>query len=162
MTISPFRADVDDERLKDISYQLVNHPFLLSDEARSYDFAWRYIFDVICGGKVQFYGVENDSGQIKALLAFTLIIPGHKAAMDLWLWDYTLFDNEKFIEEMKEFLEKQMLKYALHRLSYETADAELAQRLADLGFKIEGRQKYAFMKNEKMITNFLLRKIKEV
>ena len=160
--ITPFRADVDDERLKDISYQMVNHPFLLSDEVRSYDSAWRYLFDVVCAGKVQFYGIENEAGLLKGLLAVTSIVPGHKAAMVFLIWDYTLFDNEKFIEEMNEFLEKQMLKYALHRLSYETSDAELAQRLSDLGFKIEGRQKYAFMKNEKMITNFLLRRIKEV
>ena len=160
--ISPFRADVDDERLKDISYQMVNHPFILSDEVKSYDFAWRYIFDVVCGGKIQFYGIENDSGQMKGLMAVTSIVPGHKAELIFWVWEYTLFDSEKFIEEMKEFLEKQMLKYAIHRLSYETSDAELAKRLEDLGFKIEGRQKYAFMKNEKMITNFLLRKIKEI
>ena len=159
--ITPFRADVDDERLKEISSRMVNHPFLFSDEVRNYDSAWRYLFDVVCGRKVQFYGVENDSGQIKGLLAITSIVPGHKAEMVFFIWDYTLFDNEKFIEELKDFLEKQMLKYALHRLSYETADAELAQRLAELNFKIEGRQKYAFMKNEKMITNFLLRRIKE-
>jgi hypothetical protein len=160
--ITPFRADVDDERMKTISYQMVNHPFLLSDEVRNYDFAWRYLFDVVCAGKVQFYGIEDDKGPIKGLLAVTSIVPGHKAEMIFWAWDYTIFDNNEFLGEMNEFLEKQMLKYAIHRLSYETSDAELAQRLSDLGFKIEGRQKYAFMKNEKMITNFLLRKIKEI
>jgi hypothetical protein len=159
--IVPFRADVDDERLKKISYQMVNHLFLLSDEVRNYDFAWKYLFEVVCGGKIQFYAIENDAG-LQGILAVSSVVPGHKAKLLMYIWNYELFNDEKFLEEMRDFIEKQMLKYGLHRLSYETADAELAARLADLGFKIEGRQKYAFMKNEKMITNFLLRKIKEV
>lgn len=83
--------------------------------------------------------------------------------MKLWdkeAWGFPL------VGELRRFINDTMRLYELRRLDLHTPsppDDERGVRVAKiLGFTIEGRQKYGFRWNGKLMTNTMLRKIREV
>lgn len=157
-SITPFRPTADDARLKKLSFTLMNQPFLLSNEYRNYDYIWGIILDRVVPAKDDYYEVEPWRG----VFFITDILPGYKAKLYLWLWDGEIHRDEDFIAELRDHLDGQMQRFGIKRLEFDTADPALSEWMKAFGFKVEGRQKYGFQLGDKLVTNFLMRKIKEV
>jgi hypothetical protein len=156
--ITPFRPADDDARLKKLSFTLMNQDLLLSDEVRNYDYIWGLILDRLVPAKDDFYEVEPWRG----VMVITEIVPGYKGRLYLWLWDGQIHRDENFTAELRGHLDTQMARFGIKRLEFDTPDPALSEWMKAFGFKVEGRQKYGFKWRDKMITNYLLRKIKEV
>lgn len=162
------------EKLVDISARLLTAPFFLPDELRNQ--AWVDMLVAAMFAGPQFNWVY-EIGDWRGVVAFQDIWPGYKAEVSFLLWDNEFLSGSKnaasglrgklcwgadFIRELRDVADLVMDEFRLKRLglaSPEEHTVRIATRL--LGFKVEGRQKYGFRQDGKMLTQNLLRRVRE-
>ena len=145
-----------EEKLESIYERFMTEPFYISNEYRKRMVIQQLMLYWFFSSQSVFYEIGNFSG----LLGFIDIIPGYKSGLVFKFWDKSIWGKE-LARELKDLIDEFMKYFRLKRLAIETPD-EGGVKLGKLfGFKVEGRQKFGFMMDDKkLITKYLLRKIR--
>ena len=136
---------------------LITQPLYLPDEYRNRKAVIQLLLYYLYGSRSLMYEFGNWSG----LIGFIDIIPTYKCSLIMKIWDKGAWGPD-LCREIKRFMDDTMRLYDLRRISVQSASESGTKMLKLFGFVIEGRQKYGFRWNGKLMTNTMLRKIREV
>ena len=146
-----------ESKLKIFAKKLMEEPFYLSDKNRDYKKIWRILMHrFMKSGSNEFYEIGDFGG----LIGFMDIDEGWKCELTFKLWDKSLW-GKTVVRQGKELIKEIMNKYKLQRISTSSADEKVVKMAKLVGFKVEGRFKYAFKWNNELYTLHMLRILKE-
>lgn len=107
-----------------------------------------------------FQGVFYEIGDFQGIVGFTNIINEHKCTVAFKIWDKKIF-GASFVKECKRLLDIYFDEFQLKRMSSSSPDMSMVKLAKIAGFKVEGKEPYAFKWNGKLFPNYLLGKVKE-
>lgn len=145
-----------EEKVELLADKLLNEPMYISDEWRDS----KRIYQLITYYMYASRSVTFELGDYAGILWFVEIIPEYRADIVFKLWDKSLWGPD-LARELKAIFPDVMKMFRLKRLALQTPD-EAGAKLAKLcGFAIEGRQKFGFRWNGRLMTNIMLRKVSD-
>jgi len=152
--IRPF---VPDEKKLEFFYnKLMTEPLYISKEYRTSMTVQQMMLYWFFSSQSVFYEIGNFSG----LLGFTNIVPGYKCGVVFKFWDKSIW-GISLARELRDLSDEFMKYFRLKRLETDSPDEIMVKFSKIFGFKPEGTQRFGFMTdNNKLITTYLLRKIK--
>jgi RimJ/RimL family protein N-acetyltransferase len=131
---------------------LVNDPLYVEDYARDYNNVYKLIGWFLFGDAMNLTYEIGDGG---GALTISSIIPGHKAKIDWYMWDKTLW-TKGFARECKALVDMVMAQFNLKRIWSNTANPKIAKFVQCFGAKIEGMKKGDFMFDGKRYDSWML------
>jgi len=146
------------EKLNHVSNVLMHGYLNLSDENRKPEIISKllgYYFGNLPGNFNMFYELGNFDG----ILGLTNITIGFKSDIIYKFWGKF---NHKLFREIRELLDRTMTEFDLKRLTAATPDEKVKKLAKNLGFVVDGTQKYGFSWNNRLYTNNLMRMLREV
>jgi len=143
-----------EEKIELLKNKLLTEPLYLTDEARQERAVYQLITYYMYASRSVTYEFKDYGG----ILWFVEIIPGYKADVIMKLWDKKLW-GPTLARDLRRMFPMVMRMYNLKRLSLQTPSESGAALAKFLGFTVEGRQKFGFRWEGKMMTNIMLRKV---
>ncbi len=143
-----------EEKINKLANKLLYEPLYLDDAYRSPDKVKEMLTFYMYGNPGLLFEFKDFSG----ILWFVNIIPEYRADVIFKLWNKKLY-GPTFARELKSMFSMFMKMYRIKRLSLQTPSDRGAALAKRMGFQIEGRQKYGFRWNGKLMTNIMLRKV---
>jgi hypothetical protein len=124
----------DEKKIKTWADHLINDDLYVSDEGRNYESVCKLISWYLFGDAMNLtYEIGNGQG----ILAFSMIVPCHKARADWHMWDKSLW-SATFARELDGVIHFVMDTFDLQRLYSHTANRRLAELFTKHGWDIEG------------------------
>jgi RimJ/RimL family protein N-acetyltransferase len=154
--IKPF--DYAEEKILVYAEKLLDTDGYLPDELR-----YTNKIGLVMQSHFSNYGPFNmwyEIGEFGGIMGFTNILPEYKCLLDFKLWN-TKYWCSGFLREARALVRLFMNEFHLHRISTDSADERMVKMAKKVGFKTEAKQKNAFKFNGNLMTNYLMRFVRE-
>jgi len=103
---------------------------------------------------------EINDGRYCGVIGFLDIKYNYRTNVFMKIWEKDFYDL-RFTRELTKLTDIIMSEFNLQRIGAETPDLDIVKMSKHAGFKVEGTQKYGFKWNNQLLTNYLMRKVKE-